>query len=632
MVPIRLTIAKGAQVGAEAVFEQSEILIGRTDENDVVLIQSGVSREHARIFVDAGGVWVEDLNSANGTYLNGNRLEKPCRLSNGDSLGVGSVVLDVGLLKRPAPPEPEPEPSVSATHILGDRDGPAPVRRPSVEASYDDSDEGLGESTAPLAGGSLGGRAAALQPVARRVSPVASRAAAATAFDLADEETGAGASAGVANADDTESGAGHTVPSDPDEVQAAFEAAATHLSEVPVDEPSDVSALEAQPTRLTDLGDNAKAMVVAASRGSGLLERVQTRMLEIPVIAKVRNARRERGGDPDGVVPLAGAGKLGGRMAKMDAVERARLRRELQDTLGGQLRLWWLNLDAGPRRITLATLLLVLVTFGGVLWFVFKPEPTGPQGPVGPEPTALSSTPLNATFGWGSGVQWEHLTEKAFDFEFVAPTRVVAVLHFEAANIEAGEVAIILNGTEIGEVEADTEGIRDREHERVLPLLHLRSGEPNKVIFENRLNPSGRSTWQISRPWVEIIPVPELSDPELITAAREHAGRGRGFAEMQTVGSDNLFKAWKAYRAAWITLEPLSEPPQLYHDVRFRMGQLKAELDTLCGGLILDFERAMQFSQRRKAKGILQDILQHFPTPEHRCHNQAQQRFAEHAL
>ncbi|HEX8220440.1 MAG TPA: protein kinase [Chloroflexia bacterium] len=55
-----------------------------------------VSRQHARIISDAGGYFVEDLGSANGTFLNDRRLPAgvPTRLRNGDKVRIGKVLLN----------------------------------------------------------------------------------------------------------------------------------------------------------------------------------------------------------------------------------------------------------------------------------------------------------------------------------------------------------------------------------------------------------------------------------------------------------------------------------------------------------------------------------------------------------
>jgi pSer/pThr/pTyr-binding forkhead associated (FHA) protein len=52
-----------------------------------------VSRQHARIVADAGGYFLEDLGSANGTFLNDRRLPAgvPTRLRNGDRVRIGKT-------------------------------------------------------------------------------------------------------------------------------------------------------------------------------------------------------------------------------------------------------------------------------------------------------------------------------------------------------------------------------------------------------------------------------------------------------------------------------------------------------------------------------------------------------------
>src|SRR5207244_9061942 len=49
-------------------------LIGRAPENDIILLEESVSRRHARIMVDNGACSMEDLGSANGSFVNGERL------------------------------------------------------------------------------------------------------------------------------------------------------------------------------------------------------------------------------------------------------------------------------------------------------------------------------------------------------------------------------------------------------------------------------------------------------------------------------------------------------------------------------------------------------------------------------
>ena len=72
---------------------EGENLIGRGSECGVRIASSTVSRVHARLNIDGNQATIEDLESKNGTYLAGQRLDAPARLSPGDEIRVGSVRL-----------------------------------------------------------------------------------------------------------------------------------------------------------------------------------------------------------------------------------------------------------------------------------------------------------------------------------------------------------------------------------------------------------------------------------------------------------------------------------------------------------------------------------------------------------
>jgi hypothetical protein len=86
-----LTIVEGKDEGRQFTFDQVEVLIGRTSENDVVLYDPGVSRRHVKIRLDGQRYLVQDLGSANGTQVNGVTVEEE-ELKEGDSITVGPVV------------------------------------------------------------------------------------------------------------------------------------------------------------------------------------------------------------------------------------------------------------------------------------------------------------------------------------------------------------------------------------------------------------------------------------------------------------------------------------------------------------------------------------------------------------
>lgn len=82
------------------------LTVGRGRDCSLILDgDGGVSKVHARFFLGGDGPLVEDLQSTNGTFLNGKRLSAPCLLSDGDVVRIGFTDLFVHL-PRPTPPEP----------------------------------------------------------------------------------------------------------------------------------------------------------------------------------------------------------------------------------------------------------------------------------------------------------------------------------------------------------------------------------------------------------------------------------------------------------------------------------------------------------------------------------------------
>ncbi len=68
------------------------VVVGRSSDLDMVLVEDMVSRKHARIAMQADGVWIEDLGSTNGTFVNGEKVKRS-RLKEGDRILIGTSIL-----------------------------------------------------------------------------------------------------------------------------------------------------------------------------------------------------------------------------------------------------------------------------------------------------------------------------------------------------------------------------------------------------------------------------------------------------------------------------------------------------------------------------------------------------------
>jgi len=71
---------------------QGEIVIGRSSELDMVLVEDMVSRRHSKITVANGQIFIQDLGSTNGTFVNGEKIKR-ARLQEGDRILIGTSII-----------------------------------------------------------------------------------------------------------------------------------------------------------------------------------------------------------------------------------------------------------------------------------------------------------------------------------------------------------------------------------------------------------------------------------------------------------------------------------------------------------------------------------------------------------
>ncbi|MDI9391224.1 MAG: FHA domain-containing protein, partial [Synergistota bacterium] len=102
-VHLRLTVVKGAEASKDYDIEVSPaVTIGRLSRDNAVVIKgdAGVSGRHCEIFLEDGRLYVRDLNSTNGTFVNGIAIKKPQPLDDSDTLLLGRTELRVSLPKE----------------------------------------------------------------------------------------------------------------------------------------------------------------------------------------------------------------------------------------------------------------------------------------------------------------------------------------------------------------------------------------------------------------------------------------------------------------------------------------------------------------------------------------------------
>ena len=83
--------------GGSIIPIRSDLTIGRKDGNSIVLLDQHVSGNHAEIIVRNNKVYLEDLHSTNGTFMNGKRISGKVQLSNKDEITIGKSIFKIVL-------------------------------------------------------------------------------------------------------------------------------------------------------------------------------------------------------------------------------------------------------------------------------------------------------------------------------------------------------------------------------------------------------------------------------------------------------------------------------------------------------------------------------------------------------
>ncbi len=86
-----LLIAQNGKLNSKQWLLDGEIIIGRDADCDLMIDDRQVSRRHARIYQTSEGVFLEDLNSKNGSYINHKKIEGSVPINEGDVIQIALI-------------------------------------------------------------------------------------------------------------------------------------------------------------------------------------------------------------------------------------------------------------------------------------------------------------------------------------------------------------------------------------------------------------------------------------------------------------------------------------------------------------------------------------------------------------
>jgi predicted component of type VI protein secretion system len=132
---LQLALVKGSRP-QRFIVKRRETVVGRQKGCDLRIPVSEVSRRHCVLRIKAEVVTIEDLDSANGTFVNEERIRGTATVQSGDQIRLGPIVFVAEFLTAEAIPDDEIEEDVEIVD-----DGMPPVAQPLAEAKKDDTSE-----------------------------------------------------------------------------------------------------------------------------------------------------------------------------------------------------------------------------------------------------------------------------------------------------------------------------------------------------------------------------------------------------------------------------------------------------------------------------------------------------------
>ncbi|MCA9896255.1 MAG: FHA domain-containing protein, partial [Anaerolineae bacterium] len=104
-----LRIRSGSFAGHRINLDADRATLGRDESNDIVIHEKQISRVHMIFTKEQDGYAIEDLQSTNGTYVNGHQVRNPRMLNDGDVITVGNSI-QISFERAPLEDAPPPQP------------------------------------------------------------------------------------------------------------------------------------------------------------------------------------------------------------------------------------------------------------------------------------------------------------------------------------------------------------------------------------------------------------------------------------------------------------------------------------------------------------------------------------------
>lgn len=139
----KLVVLSAGMNGRSHELKVDKTTIGRVEDNSFQIAEPSISSHHCEILLRGNDVVVKDLNSTNGTFINGEKVSESV-LKLGQTLRLGQIELQLLTEGMPVPPpSAAPAPSAAAPSAPSPAPAPAPAAMPAARKPMEQTSRGV---------------------------------------------------------------------------------------------------------------------------------------------------------------------------------------------------------------------------------------------------------------------------------------------------------------------------------------------------------------------------------------------------------------------------------------------------------------------------------------------------------